>query len=401
MPIDTHGLIQMSITSLANPAQYKFISLRIVAPEFDSDLTDLIIKLDSLKKLRLRGTTPTQIFFQIKNIFHILESLGSARIEGNRTTTIEYIDQRLESGTPNSDSFKEIENMEIALKFIEENINGASINRAFISEIHKIAVNGLQEEGSKSPGIYRDCSVTVRGSDLVPPPPTLIASLMDELFKFIENQDSAKYDLIKIALTHHRFVWIHPFDNGNGRTARLLTYALLIKFGFKVNFARILNPAAIFCCDRNEYFRALSRADQGDDEGFLLWIHYMLSGLQRELIKTDKLTDFDYLKAAILIPAIKFSLDKSIIGLNESKILGLAAEKGEIVNSDIRTMYPQKHPSDISRMIRDLVTKKYLVPIGDNKRKYTINFKDNKLIRGIIHALEKEDFLPENNAPLE
>jgi hypothetical protein len=41
-------------------------------------------------------------------------------------------------------------------------------------------------------------------------------------------------DFIKVALSHHRFGWIHPFRNGNGRVVRLLTYLLLIKYGFNV-----------------------------------------------------------------------------------------------------------------------------------------------------------------------
>lgn len=43
---------------------------------------------------------------------------------------------------------------------------------------------------------------------------------MEELFDFINAEDSPKYDLLKTAIAHHRFVWIHPFGNGNGRTVK-------------------------------------------------------------------------------------------------------------------------------------------------------------------------------------
>ena len=62
-----------------------------------------------------------------------------------------------------------------------------------------------------------------------------VDNYMRELIEFIEDPTDHKYDLIKVALAHHRFVWIHPFDNGNGRTVRLFTYAMLIKAGFNVN----------------------------------------------------------------------------------------------------------------------------------------------------------------------
>ena len=77
---------------------------------------------------------------------------------------------------------------------------------------------------------------------------------MSELIRFLSQNNPPKYDLIKIALAHHRFTWVHPFNNGNGRTVRLFTYALLLKFGFDVQQGgRVLNPTAIFCNNRETY----------------------------------------------------------------------------------------------------------------------------------------------------
>ncbi len=373
---------------------FTHIDLRIVTPEYGSELTDHIMHLEYLRRLQLLGTTPTQTFFQIKSIFHTLESIGSARIEGNRTTVIEYIDRKLEKRPHNPDSFREIENMERCLEFIDDNISERAIDRAFISELHKRAVLDLTEEGSKLPGEYRRSPVLIRNSSLIPPPFQTVPSYMDELFQFIAQKDAPKYDLIKTALAHHRFVWIHPFDNGNGRTVRLFTYAMMVNKGFNINLARILNPTAIFCYDREEYYAALSRADRGDDEGLLQWTAYVLKGLLRELEKTDKLADYAYLKKEILAPTIDFSLEKNVLNDTEAKILRLVIDKKEVANADIKAIIPGKDISDISRMIRSLVEKNYLVPTDKNKRKYRINFHDNKLIRGVIHSLDKAGFLP-------
>jgi Fic family protein len=169
---------------------------------------------------------------------------------------------------------------------------------------------------------------------------------------------------------------------------------MMVKSGFNINLARILNPTAIFCYDREEYYAALYRADRGDDEGLLQWTAYMLKGLLRELEKTDKLADYDYLKKEILAPTIEFSLEKNLLNDTEAKILRLVIEKREVANADIKAIIPGKDISDISRMIRSLVEKNYLVPTEKNKRKYSINFRDNKLIRGVIHSLDKAGFLP-------
>ena len=64
-------------------------------------------------------------------------------------------------------------------------------------------------------------------------------------FKFINQDGADKYDLLKTAIAHHRFTWIHPFGNGNGRVVRLLTYALMIKYGFNVKNGKIINPTAV------------------------------------------------------------------------------------------------------------------------------------------------------------
>src|SRR3972149_1023768 len=122
---------------------FKHYDLALVAPDFNSPLTGLIIELDHLRRKQLSGSTPTQIFFQLKHIFHTLESIGSARIEGNNTTIIEYIDTKITSRKNISNNIKEIQNIETAMAFIEENAKSAPINRIFISEMHKKIVEGL------------------------------------------------------------------------------------------------------------------------------------------------------------------------------------------------------------------------------------------------------------------
>lgn len=112
---------------------------------------------------------------------------------------------------------------------------------------------------------------------------------------------------MKIALAHHRFGWVHPFGNGNGRTVRLLTYALLIKYGFNVQAGgRVLNPTAVFCNDRERYYSMLAEADTGTEQGLENWCLYVLAGISSELKKVDQLTNHQFLSSKILYPAIDF-----------------------------------------------------------------------------------------------
>jgi Fic family protein len=103
-------------------SKFKHIDLKLIQPTFDSEITDLIIELDYLRMKQLKGSTHPQIFFQIKQIFHMLESIGSARIEGNHTTIAEYIETTLDENAIIDESIIEIRNMEKALTFIDNNM---------------------------------------------------------------------------------------------------------------------------------------------------------------------------------------------------------------------------------------------------------------------------------------
>jgi Fic family protein len=375
---------------------FTHFDLRMIAPPFDSKATDLIIELDYLRRNVPLGTTPPDIFFQLKEIFHMLESIGSARIEGNRTTYLEYVETKIDRQDSVPEPIKEIRNMESALNFIDSHIQDyPTITRVFLSELHKIVVKDLTTEGSRNPGDYRTTSVKIAGASLITPDPAQVPAYMDELFSFIAQITLPKYDLIKTALAHHRFAWIHPFDNGNGRTVRLLTYAMLVKQGFRVQLAeRILNPTAIFCCDRKRYYDSLARADWGDDQGLLDWCTYVFEGLKREITKIDRLSDQKYVVSNILLPAFNYSLERKLITENEHKILRLTAERGQLTNSGIKKIFPEKNISVISNMIRKLRERGMIVPHKEKGRKYGLRFNNNYLLRGIMDALARNEFLP-------
>ena len=308
--------------------KFKDISLKLYEPKWNSRLASIVVELEKLRVKRLGGTVPPYIFFQLKEIFHWLESIGSTRIEGNRTTLAEFVEKIIEKIPKNTqeEQIREIFNIDKAIEFIENNIQeGTSITRSHISEIHKIIVDGLtpapQGEGSRYPGNLRPIPVSIKKSDLVPPDPVRVQEYFDELLKFVNEGRDSKNDLLVTALAHHRMTWIHPFDNGNGRMVRMFTYAMLIKQGFQVQAGRILNPTAIFCMDRDKYNEMLSKADTGEPEHVLAWCEYVLAGLKEEIEKIDNLLDREYTTNKVLLPALDFALDRKQITPREFQIL--------------------------------------------------------------------------------
>lgn len=375
---------------------YSYEHISIIEPEFGSNLTDLIIELDFLRKKKLTGSTHPYIFFQLKRLFHLLESIGSARIEGNHTTIAEYIETKIEGKKKKPPKIEEISNIEDTMNFIEESVDGNPINNMFIRELHKRVVSNLPttDEGDQTPGEYRRQNIRISHADHVPPDYTQVNDYMQELIEFMDRNDRPKYDLLKIALSHHRFVWVHPFTNGNGRTVRLLTYAQLVKSGFNVAVGRIINPTAIFCGDREKYYNFLSEADSGDPRKLLGWCEYVLRGLKVEIEKIDRILNYNYLSENILMPAIDYSLDRKIITKTESEILRIAVKKVTFQAQDIKHLFPGKSPIYISRVISRLREKKMITPEEENGRKYLIKFSNNYLLRGVVRCLDKCGFLP-------
>lgn len=388
--------------------KFKEIPLRLYGPDWGSKLANIIVELERLRVKRLGGPVPPYIFFQLKEIFHWLESLGSSRIEGNRTTLSEFVERIIEK-TPKDtqeEQIREIFNINKAIDFIEKNISeGTKISRAHISEIHKIIVDGLTKppegEGSRFPGDLRPINVSIQKSNLVLPDMIKVPEYFDELIEFINTQRDQKDDLLATALAHHRMTWIHPFDNGNGRMVRMFTYAMLIKQGFQVQTGRILNPTAIFCMNRDVYNDMLSKADTGEPEKVLEWCEYVLSGLKDEIEKIDHLLDRKYTTDKVLLPALNFALDRQQITNREYDILQTLVKTPEMTlrSSDLEKIIGQESAVQRSRIIRKLKDKGMLKPLGENGRVYTIDFVNNYLLRGVVKSLEDNDFVPKSLNP--
>ncbi len=380
---------------------FKYIPLELIKPEWGSRLASLIFDLEELRTKRLGSVgVPPYIFFQLKEIFHILESLGSARIEGNRTTLAEFIEKKIQGKTRADESSREINNIENALHFLQETVKeNTEISRAILSEAHKIITKDLTlppgGEGSRNPGELRNINPKISGSSIVLPEYLQVPNYFDELLSFVNQKPGKANDLLVMSLAHHRFTWVHPFDNGNGRLVRLFTYAILIKQGFQVKNGSILNPTAMFCMDRKKYYDMLAGADTGEPKKIIEWCEYVLSGLKTEIQKIDKLLDQDYLINKILMPVFNLSLKNEWITNREYKILAfiISQKDMQVRSSDIGKILNEDSPVQRSRIITKLKEKKMLMPIKENGRIYTVSFENNYLLRGIIEILSKEGFV--------
>lgn len=90
-------------------------TLKLPAIGFEMPITDLIMELEQLRYKQLHGSTHPLVFMQLKYLFHMLESIGSSRIEGNNTTVLDYVEtEKLNTTTPldkADEQIKEIRNI--------------------------------------------------------------------------------------------------------------------------------------------------------------------------------------------------------------------------------------------------------------------------------------------------
>lgn len=370
------------------------LNLDLPQISFDSDLLELIVKLEVLRNRVARLEINPRLFIQVKEIFYMIESLQSARIEGNRTTISDYVTSKFESPS-NTENIREINNIEKAISYVNKCFsedNNFKISTWFIKELHSLITNGLQIEGSQESGKFRTCNVKIKNALHTPPESVLVPQYMDRLVEWINQEGKMQQQLLKVAIAHHAFTWIHPFDNGNGRMSRILTYSMLKQYGF--DMAYLLNSTAVFCIDRNKYFDMLQKADENTDEGKRIWCEYVLNGLYNEMSKVSKLMQKQFFTEKIVMPAINRALELHFINNDYKKVLELVLKKDFIKSADVQKIFEkEKTTRQITSLIAKMVDANLLEKTDKNARTYTINLLCKDLTRGVIDALHKENFI--------
>ena len=372
-------------------------------PLLNSKVAGLVLELETLRSRELSGTTPPWIFFGVKNLFQTVESVISTHIEGNNTTIAAYVEaaRSIDKKIKVSEKIKMILNLENAIKDIEKEVDSNTVfDKEFILSLHKKVVGGLNAshdgEGDAHPGAYRHDHREIQNSQHVLPQHTDLRDLMDQLISFINTPVPHTMELIKIAIVHHRFVWIHPFGNGNGRVVRLLTYAMLARAGYiDKDGARLLDPTAVFGSNKLTYYDKLSGADDLSEQGATDWCEYMLFGLTQEIHKIDQLLDGDFTRREIIVPAVMYAHEKQKITKLERDMLLICVAKNLVTASDFRDLFPANTSHvRISQVINKLKEQNLIEAPRPGARKYMLCMNNNLLTTGILRRLDENGFLP-------
>ncbi|SFH84709.1 Fic family protein [Halpernia frigidisoli] len=228
-------------------------------------IVDKKIQLDKFRPI------PDYALRSIKESLTIEWTYNSNSIEGN-TMTLQETKLVLEEGiTIKGKSLREhfeTVNHQDAIEYVESLVSPKyQFTTNDILDVHALVLAKIEKDYA---GRFRTSGVRITGANFNPPNALKVSSLVDELVDWANN--SEMNSLIKAAIFHHRFVWIHPFFDGNGRTARLLFNIIFMKMGFP--------PAIILKNDRKKYYDALNNANKQDYSKLLLLV---LQALERSL----------------------------------------------------------------------------------------------------------------------
>ncbi|QQG48286.1 MAG: Fic family protein [archaeon] len=195
---------------------------------------------------------------KLKESFRAEYVYNTNAIEGN-TLTLRETQLLIEEGiTVHGKSLRELDearNHPEALDYIENlATEGKSITEFDITTLHQILMKGTIEE--RFVGRYRTGQIGIRGSRHVPPPAYEVPRLMEEFVKMVNDNPRELTTVELAAVALHRLVFIHPFEDGNGRMSRLLANLVLLRKRYP--------PVIILNADRKRYLNYLAKADEGN-----------------------------------------------------------------------------------------------------------------------------------------
>ena len=242
-----------------------------------------------------------------------------------------------------------------------------------LCSIHRKTVEGIVPEDQT--GQFRNLQVTIRNSvtDEIffrPPPPIEVEYLIEDFFKWL-NSDAAKqtHPVLKAGITHYTLVAIHPFTEGNGRTARAMTTLVLMQENY--NIKRLFALEEYFDRQAERYYNSLQAVSmqKGEisDRDQTPWLEFFTTALSTELKKIEE--KVRHISSDI---SLKKKLGNKQIPINKRqvKLVEYMREYNALRMSDARDIIPMVSDDTIWRDLRKLIEAGIVEKKGSTKGAY-------------------------------
>lgn len=221
--------------------------------EVSGDVLTLLAQADeNLERVNELRPFREDVDAKIRSAFlpdRVTATLNIEGIAATRRQTLAIMDSLVVSQQVAKED-QEIANALRADEFVYNTYEGgADFDLRFIREINRLV---LQDVG-KSPGEFRSEEIAIAGAKFTPPGPLDVKPLISEFVQRYNEESIYQHPIIQAAWAHHQIAYIHPFMDGNGRTARLIQDFVLL--------CRGMFPIGVPSSQRDTYYNALQQAD--------------------------------------------------------------------------------------------------------------------------------------------
>lgn len=245
----------------------------------------LLNNINEIERLygRLEGMkAPQNLLLNLQRDNLIESSYASNSMEGNPLSQHDVTNLLLNDRVPVNRDEKEVVNYFQILKNMDKRIN-EQVNLKLILSFHAELMAGVEDQIK---GEIRNKEIFVGKKDkngewIIKHNPPFhkaldIKKALTDLLEWLNN--SQDLPIFKAGIFHHQFVYIHPFEDGNGRVCRLLTALIFLKHNYLINKYFVLDD--YYDIDRDNYSDQLHTADQGDKT---IWLEYFTDGVKFSL----------------------------------------------------------------------------------------------------------------------
>jgi len=308
---------------------------------------------------------PKKLELNLKRNNLIQSSYASNKIEGNPLTLPEVTNLLLDDRVPVNRDEKEVVNYFGILTNLKDYVK-APISVALMKKIHFRLMDGVVDFAGKIRndkvviGKYKKDDGKEGFSLKVKHEPPFhkkeeIEKELEKLFKWY-NDEYEELTVVKAGLFHHLMVYLHPFEDGNGRVTRLLTALLFLKRGYNINRYFILDD--YYDIDRIQYSNNLHKADKGK---VIDWLEYFAEGVKYSL--QSALAKFENAMRTLSMAERPTAKEKGVLEIMQ--------EQREITSTEVaeRLKVSRQQAHNLLRALveKDLITRK-----GSTKSSYYV-----------------------------
>ncbi|MEK7103528.1 MAG: Fic family protein [Patescibacteria group bacterium] len=233
------------------------------------DIKELKKKIDHLRPLTTSELAELHKWYLVTYTYHSNALEGNTLSLGETKLVVE--DGITVGGHPLREILEATNHKEIVERLIAIVQKKTPITESLVKKLHKTLIKEIDDATA---GTYRKIQVYITGEEQLPPPAKEIPGRMKEFFAWLETQKKIN-PAILAAQAHYRFVKIHPFTDGNGRLARVLSNLILMSAGYPL----VIIPVVL----RAKYLAALHSSN--NEKTFVVFFQEVLKENMKDYIR--------------------------------------------------------------------------------------------------------------------